>query len=98
MRTVWREPVPKHVRAAVYNRCRDNDGSLCCEDCGIHCHPELHHLRYWTDDDEPIHGLETTGDLAALCRECHLERHLDPNGNFWRDPQELAECWGYDMA
>lgn len=68
----------------------------CCEDCGARVPLELHHLRYVTDDGESIYGRETDDDLAALCRHCHHNRHIDPAGVFYRDPEEMAEDWfGY---
>jgi hypothetical protein len=60
-----------------------------CEDCGDGGSLELHHLRYHTElshdykyGGELIFGKETPNDLAALCRDCHLQRHLDPNGDY----------------
>jgi hypothetical protein len=71
-----------------------------CEDCQQPLPLELHHLRYFTEHGgkhdlggEPIHGIETPDDLAALCRECHLARHVDAAGVFWRDPQERETHW-----
>ena len=54
-----------------------------CEDCGDdECRLEMHHLRYT--------GHETPDDLALLCRDCHHNRHIDRNGEFWADPEEMA--------
>jgi len=87
---VDRPPIPENVRRRVFARCRRR-----CEDCGRPYRLELHHLRYHTDDwrRESILGKETPNDLAALCRWCHHQRHIDPNGEFWADPQEMAEHW-----
>jgi 5-methylcytosine-specific restriction endonuclease McrA len=71
----------------------------CCENCGGRLPLELHHLRYYYQPDprypftEPIDGHETPDDLAALCRDCHHGRHIDPNGDFWRDPEDMADAW-----
>ncbi len=75
----------------------------CCQDCGrTDVALERHHLRYFTQagyrgpDDpggESIYGLETDEDLALLCRDCHHQRHRDPDGVFWRDPQDMADAW-----
>jgi hypothetical protein len=80
----------------------------CCEDCGrswAETRPTLHHLRYFTEIEmisgdlvggDPIDGRETADDLAALCWDCHQDRHRDPNGEYWRDPQDMEEHWaGY---
>ena len=88
--------IPPDVRAAVNRRANG-----ACEDCGCGEPLELHHLRYWTNDERgwsvPIDGLETIHDLDALCRECHHGRHLDRNGEFWKDPEEMADhWWGFD--
>jgi 5-methylcytosine-specific restriction endonuclease McrA len=90
-----RIPIPPAVRAATLRR-----AGGCCEDCGERLPLELHHLRYRTDywpdmegGSKPIFGRETVDDLAALCRDCHHARHVDPNGGFWADPEEMAEHW-----
>jgi 5-methylcytosine-specific restriction endonuclease McrA len=87
--TAYRE-IPPEVRSTVLGRA---DGV--CEDCQEFRKLELHHLRYWTNDPwrESIRGRETPDDLAALCRECHHERHLDPSGQFWMDPEEADALW-----
>ena len=59
----------------------------------------MHHLRYWSRPDgrspstRSIFGHETPDDLAALCRECHQRRHIDPAGEYWRDPEEMQQHW-----
>jgi hypothetical protein len=61
----------------------------------------LHHLRYYRPvhpgrpdwGDESVFGREATDDLAALCWPCHKARHRDPNGEYWRDPEDMAEHW-----
>ena len=72
--------------------------SRCCGDCGERVRLEIHHLRYQPEDPTGTvaDGWETPDDLAALCRDCHHNRHIDPNGDFWRDPEEMADAWfGY---
>jgi len=86
--TVVVRDVPGHVRQFVYFR-----AGYRCEHCRCVRPLELHHLRYWTDDGDPIHGSETPNDLMALCRDCHHRRHVDPNGDFWRDPEEMEQYW-----
>jgi 5-methylcytosine-specific restriction endonuclease McrA len=91
--------VPAAVRAAVNRRA---DGR--CEDCGERVPLELHHLRYLKvvvpgDGPWDIDGYEEPDDLAALCRDCHHRRHVDPNGEFWRDPEEMEVAWaGFSEA
>lgn len=87
--------IPAATRRAVRHRSRG-----ACEDCGADDRPlELHHLRYLTEGDpgrggqESIFGQEQPEDLAALCRDCHHDRHLDPAGEFWSDPEEKATAW-----
>lgn len=86
-------PIPTATRQAVISRANGR-----CEDCQQPLPLELHHLRYWLDshecpEDISIHGIETPDDLAALCRKCHLARHVDLAGNFHRDPQERETHW-----
>src|SRR5262245_48506742 len=87
-------PVPEATRRAVLERCGG-----CCEDCDERCALEMHHLRYevWNyKEPEIIFGRETPDDLAALCRYCHQQRHIDLNGDWWNDPEEMAAHWaGY---
>jgi len=79
-------PIPQVTRDAVNRRANG-----CCEDCDRSDPLELHHLTY------RYIGLETPGDLDALCRHCHRQRHVDMNGDFWADPEEMADhWWGYD--
>ena len=81
--------IPADVRQSVMIRAKGH-----CEDCGERLPLELHHLRYSnTWDKKSIRGRELPDDLAALCRDCHHERHLDPNREFWRDPEEMEEFW-----
>jgi 5-methylcytosine-specific restriction endonuclease McrA len=88
-------PVPEATRRAVLERARG-----CCEDCGDQLPLELHHLRYYAETEykgvpDSIFGRETPCDLDALCRECHRQRHIDPNGDWWNDPEEMADHWWY---
>lgn len=86
--------IPANIRKTVMKRAAGR-----CEDCGMCCSLELHHLRYRTEPDmftidgHDISGRETPDDLMALCRECHQSRHIDPAGEFWRDPEEMADHW-----
>ena len=72
-----------------------------CEDClsGVdECgRLTLHHLTYTVsingDSPEPIYGKETPDDLVALCWPCHKSRHLDINGDYWRDPTDMEAHW-----
>jgi hypothetical protein len=95
--------IPGQIRIQVLVR-----AGYRCQDCGAFGtggHPiELQHLRYYGEchcnrpdkchcDIRPIFGRETLDDLAALCRGCHHARHVDPSGEFWPDPQEMAEYW-----
>jgi 5-methylcytosine-specific restriction endonuclease McrA len=95
--TFDRVPIPPQVRGAVLHRAGGR-----CEDCGERLPLELHHLRYWLRPGypslwepvpTPIFGRETVEDLAALCRDCHHSRHLDPAGEFWVDPEDMDEHW-----
>jgi 5-methylcytosine-specific restriction endonuclease McrA len=85
-----RKPIPARVREAVLKR-----AAHACEDCGEAWPLELHHLTYARagSEEESIFGHETPEALAALCRECHFARHIDPHGDFWRDPEEMAAYW-----
>jgi 5-methylcytosine-specific restriction endonuclease McrA len=93
-----RKPIPAAVRAAVLQR-----ANHCCEECGA-CPVELHHLTYdyWPGGvvrpDKgplPIFGLETPDDLIALCRDCHEDKHIGPDGQFYVDPEECEDEWAY---
>lgn len=56
----------------------------------------MHHLEYETmisGDLVAINGYETPGDLDLLCRECHHQRHIDPNGEYWAIPNEMTAHW-----
>jgi 5-methylcytosine-specific restriction endonuclease McrA len=73
--------------------------NLACEECGYNRPLEMHHLRYRRDYGALIFGSETPDDLDALCRDCHLGRHLDPNGDYWADPEDKESHWaGWDEA
>ena len=84
--TIWhlRKPIPQDVRRAVLDRARH-----CCEDCGATVRFELHHVSYQHPYLDQIFGNEKPEDLAALCRNCHHERHMFW-GVFYSDPDELA--------
>jgi hypothetical protein len=47
----------------------------------------MHHRHYNTV------GCEEPEDLAALCRKCHRNRHVDLNGDWWNDPEERPDHW-----
>jgi hypothetical protein len=56
---------------------------------------ELHHRTYWIGGRppykyaQPIFGRETEDDLQALCRDCHLGKHIaGPFGEFFADPED----------
>jgi 5-methylcytosine-specific restriction endonuclease McrA len=97
-----RLPIPEETRQAVLARAEG-----CCEDCGgVESRLEMHHVRY-TKFPDVVHtkhdmfpvsvlGVETPDDLLALCRECHLAKHVDPfTGEFYADPEELADELAY---
>ena len=92
--TSERKPIPANVRRKVMARAQ-----YCCEDCGRKVPLELHHLTYTFVDQyhvaEAIFGYETAEDLDALCRGCHHQRHRDILGDFWVDPEEMADHWWY---
>jgi 5-methylcytosine-specific restriction endonuclease McrA len=79
-------PVPLHTQQAVKTR-----AAGCCEVCGARCaigqRLELHHTHYENE------GYERPEDLLALCRRCHRQKHVDENGEFWPDPQEMQDHW-----
>ena len=81
-------PIPEAVREAVLQR-----ADRICEDCGADVPLELHHRTYYHDHSPKhpilIFGLERPDDLAALCRECHLARHV-VEGEFYADPEDAA--------
>ena len=93
-------PIPQVVRNAVMKRA----GGV-CEDCGGSAFLELHHCTYYRHElpeiyyikssHEVIFGYETPDDLLALCRDCHLAKHIDPYGQFRWDPEECEEEWNY---
>ena len=89
-------PIPADTERAVRERARN-----CCEDCGCAGPLEMHHLRYrryvelrHVPDRVSLLGREEPEDLDLLCRACHRNRHLDLNGEWWNDPEEMAEHWG----
>jgi 5-methylcytosine-specific restriction endonuclease McrA len=93
-----RVPIPAAVRAAILRR-----ANHCCEECGAQP-VELHHLTYdyWPHGvvradwgAQPIFGHETPDDLLALCRDCHNDKHIGPNGAFYVDPEECEEEWAH---
>ena len=60
---------------------------------------EIHHCSYdfgpngWRHEEWGIPwGSETKTDVVALCRECHLNEHVDSAGMFWADPDEKSAC------
>jgi 5-methylcytosine-specific restriction endonuclease McrA len=77
-----RPEIPDDVRQAVRMRSRGR-----CEECGREGLPlEMHHMTYENEWEKPE-------DLEHLCRDCHLSRHLDANGDFWADPMEKEAYW-----
>ena len=86
-------PIPSEVRTAVLKRAHHQ-----CEDCFSDGSLELHHLTYERDlgvsgERGWIFGHETIADLDALCRDCHRARHVDLNGDFWADPEQMYHHW-----
>jgi len=88
-----RKPIPNIVKQEVKERA-DN----CCENCGHAGRLEYHHLRYYVEACNSnyhrewfglVFGKERSEDLLLLCRECHHQKHLDFNGDFWADPEEM---------
>ena len=78
------KPIPKETWLAVLKRAGGR-----CESCE-EPHPlDLHHLTNRQKNGDPIFGHETPADLRALCRPCHHAEHLDPDGDFWEDIDEL---------
>jgi 5-methylcytosine-specific restriction endonuclease McrA len=88
-----RKPIPSDVKQKVLLRCMN-----CCEDCGTKTRLEMHHLTYirnFYDYPDDVFGYETEDDLAALCRDCHFQRHFNPRGDFVGDIDELNAEWDY---
>lgn len=95
-------PVPDETRKAVYAR-----ADSYCEDCGTDTEElELHHRWYERQPDvvltkhdmypESVLGKETPDDLMALCRHCHLSRHVDDvTDEFYARPDELEDERAY---
>jgi 5-methylcytosine-specific restriction endonuclease McrA len=75
-------PIPQKTRLAVLQRAQGR-----CEECEAPLPLELHHLHY-----DSV-GCETPLDLSALCRDCHKHRHIDINGDWWNDPEEMFHHW-----
>jgi len=79
-------PIPLATITAVKKR-----AAGVCESCGERKPLELHHLHYETE------GREQPEDLAAYCRTCHRDAHVDDAGEFWVDPAERENFWAtYD--
>lgn len=92
-----RREIPAYVRMKVLFRAKGH-----CEDCGKkNSYLELHHLTYdrpvqcKRDIGEPIFGYETENELEALCRTCHYQRHILPNGVFEADIDEVNSWRGW---
>ena len=84
-------PIPHPVRRAVLAHAGatvDHPVGT-CESCGEREFLELHHRTYENA------GHEDEDDLAALCRDCSRQEHLDSSGDFWTDPEEKADHWPY---
>jgi 5-methylcytosine-specific restriction endonuclease McrA len=74
--------ISETLRRQVIERCGN-----CCVDCDQAGALTMHHLHYDTV------GKETIKDIEGLCWSCHQQRHRDLNGQYWRDPAELAAHW-----
>lgn len=76
------EDVSLEAHHLHYNR----DGSLAVDANGnrVHVKP-FRQVEDW--------GWETSDDIALLCRDCHHARHVDRNGEFWQDPEEMETYW-----
>ena len=93
---MFREAIPPDTVREVRDRAVG-----CCENCGVK--PtlfrklEMHHLRYETWDHRGpagcIFGKETANDLRLLCHVCHRAAHRDPNGEYWRDVEDMESNW-----
>lgn len=64
-----------------------------CPDCGrefgIGVERTTHHLHYKHEWDDTI-----PEETIDLCWECHQARHRDnPNGEYWRDCEEMEAYW-----
>ena len=91
MKRFNRNPIPNKTRSSVLIR-----ANFRCEDCEEQKKLDMHHLHYevmQTGNMLCIFGKETPSDLVALCRDCHRARHRDINGDYWRDPNEMAAYW-----
>ena len=73
----------------------------CCADCGQEGFLTLHHLTYQSRQygspgrSSSLYTWETEDDVTGLCWSCHHQRHLDLNGDFWADPEEMESHWYY---
>jgi 5-methylcytosine-specific restriction endonuclease McrA len=70
-RRYLKTPEWQQRRAAIVERSRGF-----CEDCGSRESLDVHHLTY------KRRGSERAGDLVALCRQCHKERHSGKRTTF----------------
>ena len=68
-------PAWDRARRAVLDR----DGWRCVE-CGSPVDLEAHHLQPIGRGGEPY----ALGNLATLCRGCHIGEHVDPQRQSWR--------------
>ena len=56
-----------------------------CADCGEKALLQVHHCdpNCYSED----------GEIIRLCSNCHRARHIDHNGEYWKDPVEMATHW-----
>lgn len=88
VRTGPREPIPAHIRIAVYMR----DGNACCR-CGAYvrvCPKELDHIVPWSAG-----GSDRSTNLRTLCARCNQARSNFVDGappsrpvTWW-----CTDCW-----
>lgn len=65
-----------------------------CADCGRRVALELHHTHYRDDTYGHKLGIPPDEDeVVGVCRACHHNRHVDRNGDFWRDPEAMEHYW-----
>ncbi len=59
----------------------------CCEICGRRAALDFHRTTH-----EQL-GHERPDDVLALCETCHEAAHVDPAGEVWDNPDDMAAHW-----